>query len=276
MGESRSAFEIWSPYSLRPQVFSIILVFLMVTAFIVVFYYYIKKLDPKSSPTGLHMMMYTLIMGMKKLVYDMLGPRFVKLTPYIAVLFLYVASSNLLAVFGIDPPTSSTTVTFSMAAVTVIGSIVFGIRYQKLAFFAEFLINFTITNKKSNKKYKIPYFINPFAITDYFSAFISISLRLWANITAGTIMLSLFYALPLVFFQINPLVNASGPPTLLFSILAIPLHGYLDILIGLIQAVVFVSLTSAYWSNAIPSKELNALPKGMDEVQVKLLSVTYI
>ncbi|MDE7112011.1 MAG: F0F1 ATP synthase subunit A, partial [Malacoplasma sp.] len=41
-----------------------------------------------------------------------------------------------------------------------------------------------------------------------------------------------------------------GPEIILFSFFAIPIHGFLDWLVGCIQAFVFVILTMCYWNNA--------------------------
>ena len=254
MNDSKSAFDLWSPLSLRPEIVSIAFVTIVLAGFIIWYWISMRKLDPKDPPKGIAFFIFNILNFFKNLVCDSLGPRFMKATPYITTLFIYIVGCNLVSLFGFENPTASTTVTFSMGFVTVLGTLITAIRYQKSRFFLRFLFKFTYTSKKTGKSYLIPYLPNPFGLLDFITPLLSISLRLWGNIFAGGLILSLIYALPMVFFSKNPLIEGAGPEVVLFSIVGAPFQGFLDLLMGVIQAYVFVILTLSYWGNESTSE----------------------
>ena len=65
---------------------------------------------------------------------------------------------------------------------------------------------------------------------------VSLSLRLFGNIMAGTVMITLYYTLMPIFVKI-------GIPA--------ALHAYLDVFSGAIQAYVFTMLTMVFINNKI-------------------------
>lgn len=299
MDEPKSAFDVWNwglrdgNLLLRPEIVSIVVVFLILAGFIIYYYFYMKKLDPKQPPKGMAFFIFNLINFFKNLIFDTVGPAFIKFTPYIITLFFYIAGCNLVSLLGFENPTATTTVTFSMGLVTVIGMVITAIRYQKSRFFLRFLFKFNYTSKKTGKTYLVPYFINPLGVLDVVTPLISISLRLWGNIFAGALILSLLYAIPMVIVGKNPTPDydvIQGPELLIISIFAVPIHGFLDGLIGIIQAYVFVVLTLSYWGNEANSelsnrklieKNLVEQQKGFDvwekeQIQVQLKSVSKI
>lgn len=289
-GESSSVFDLWKPLSLQPQVVSIIMVFIILAGFIIYYYIKMRKLDPKEPPKGIAFFIFNIINFFKRMVFETVGPRFVKITPYIITLFLYIAGCNLISMIGFENPTASTTVTFSMGIVSVVGTICVGIRYQKSRYFLRFLFKFNYVSKKTNKHYLIPYCINPFGFTDVITPILSISLRLWGNIFAGALIIMLIYSVPVALFHKDPLVDEVGPEGLLVSIIAAPFHGFLDLLIGVIQSFVFVVLTLSYWGNESTEEHADydmveydrkIIEQGFDKwekekIQVELKSVTNI
>lgn len=251
--QSTSAFALWvadikdNPY--QPLITSIILVTIILVALSIYYYVKMRKLDVKQAPSGLALFIYLLVNYMNDLVYDVIGEKGKKLVPYFIALLFYLTLSNIISLIGFDNPTNSLTITFTMGFVMFFGTIIFGLRYQKADFFLKFLIKFDLRSKKNpKKKYPIYYCVNPLPLLDYIGPLISISLRLWANIFAGGLILALLYSIPLVFFRINPLSNPPGPQILIFFVVAIPFHIFFDIIIGLIQAFVFTLLTMSYWS----------------------------
>lgn len=252
--EQKSAFDLWNPFSLNTDIVAIAVVFLIISAFVIYYWLSMRKLDVKEAPKGIAFFIFNTINFCKNLVFETVGQRFVKFTPYIVTLFVYIVGCNIISIFGFENPTASTTVTFSMGFVTVIGTIITAIRYQKSRFFLRFLFKFEYHSKKTNKKYLVPYFFNPFGLLEFVTPLLSISLRLWGNIFAGGLILSLLYSIPMLFFQKNPLVQEAGPEIILFSIFSVPFHGFLDLLIGVIQSFVFVVLTLSYWGNEATSE----------------------
>ena len=251
----QSALDYWNPFEFRPEITSIAVVTIILAGILIYYYVSIKKLNPRDPPKGLAFFIFNLISSFKGMVYEVLGKNFVKYTPYFLTIFIYILSCNVISVIGFDNPTALTTVTFALGLGTTLGSIIIGIKYQKINFFYRFLFKFYVTSKKTGKRHMIPYMINPFGAFDIITPWMSISLRLWANILSGALIIILFYSIPMVFFQRNPTVDEAGPEVILFSFFAIPLHGFLDWLVGSIQAFVFVMLTMCYWKNASENEE---------------------
>lgn len=259
-GDDSSAFTLWNPFELRPEIGSIIVVTIILIALLIYYNISMKKLDPKNPPKGIAFFIFSLIGTFKNLVYESLGKEFVKITPYFLTFFSYILLCNIISVIGYENPTSLTTVTFSLGINTTIGMIIIGIKYQKSSFFYRFLFKFYVPTKKGNK-IMVPYCFNPFGVLDLITPWISMSLRLWANIMAGALIIGLFYALPMVFFRHNPTSTDPKPEIILFSFFAIPLHGFLDWLIGGIQAYVFIVLTLCYWNTCTEIEDENYLEK---------------
>lgn len=250
-----SAFDLWKPTELQPEIFSIFLVFLIITFFVIFYNVKIRKLNPKEAPAGLTLLIFNLINFFKLLISDMLGQKFVKWTPYFLTLFVYIWGCNLISILGFDNPTATTTVTFSLGIITVVGSFVLGVRFQRSRYFLKYVFKFSYVDKKTGEKKLIPYFFNPLGVMDNVTPLLSISLRLWGNIFAGALILSLFYSISMAIAGVNPLENNGSPFMLIMGFIAAPFHTFFDLLIGSIQAFVFTMLTLSYWGSEIKGEE---------------------
>lgn len=237
----------WDPFYLTPVIISIFITMLIIS--IIVFYYYfsIRKLEPNETPKGFALLLFILVNYSKQLVFEVLGPKFLKLTPYFLMLFGYILISNLIGIVGFENPTSSVTVTLSMGLVTFIGTFVIGFKYQRLSYLRKFLIGFNIKNKETGEKTYIPIFLNPLEMIGSVTPLISISLRLWGNIFAGGIILALFYSIPMALSGYNPIVEPPNQFVIIMGLFAAPFNAYLDVMTGIVQALVFVLLTMVYW-----------------------------
>ncbi len=170
------------------------------------------------------------IQNVAELVVDMLdgmvkgslGKYAGKFANYIGTVFSFILISNVSGLFGLRPPTADYGVTMPLGFITFV------------------LIHF---NKFKYKKVKgvvadlcDPWpFWAPINIIGYIAVPISLSLRLFANILSGTVMMALVYGLLSVI--------AIGWPAVL--------HVYLDLFSGAIQTYVFCMLTMTYLADAI-------------------------
>lgn len=232
-------------------VFSIIIVTLILLGIILFYYFSIKKLKPNETPKGFAMLLFLLINYAKQLVFEILGPKFIKMTPYFLLLVGYILISNLIGITGIESPTANLTVTLSMGFVTFIGTFIIGFKYQRLWYLRKFLLQITVKDKNSGKeKFYIPLMINPLEIVGAVTPLISISLRLWGNIFAGSLILSLLYGIPMVINKDNPLVDPPNASVLVAGLFAAPINAYIDVLAGVVQTIVFILLTMVYWGMA--------------------------
>lgn len=149
---------------------------------------------------------------------------------YIGTLFIFILFSNLSGLFGLRPPTADYGVTFPLGVTTFF-----------LIHINEFRFN-SVLDVWKDKCSPLPAWLPlwlPINLIGDFAVPISLSLRLFANVLSGTVMMALVYGL------LSKI--AYGWPAVL--------HAYFDIFSGAIQTYVFCMLTMTYISNAIGDKE---------------------
>ena len=157
--------------------------------------------------------------GMVKMV---MGKNAAKFANYIGTIFIFILISNFSGLLGLRPPTADYGVTLPLGLATFT------------------LIHY---NKLKHKKLKgalaelcDPWPIwAPINIIGYIAVPVSLSLRLFANVLSGVVMMALVYGLLRVI--------AIGWPAVL--------HVYFDLFSGAIQTYVFCMLTMTYLSDAI-------------------------
>ncbi|MDR1908287.1 MAG: F0F1 ATP synthase subunit A [Spirochaetaceae bacterium] len=163
------------------------------------------------------------------------GPWARYLAHYMGTLFLFLAGANVIGVlcpvevnflgfhfsppFEIKPPTRDINVTAALALVSIVLVLVFGFLGRGLRGWFRGLL------------YPVPLMI-PFNLLEYLIRPLSLCLRLFGNILGGFILMHL----------ITGLVPLALPPVLSL---------YFDFFDGLLQAVVFVFLTTMYLSEAV-------------------------
>ena len=155
---------------------------------------------------------------LSNVVKENMGPGSRAFIPYIGSLGIYLFLLNMVGLFGIKPPTSDYSVTLGIALTTFF--VVQGYTIKKLGLGGYF------------KGYASPVpLLLPINIMERFMLPISLSLRLFGNIFAATMIMELLYG---ALTGIN-FIAAIGLP--------IPFHFYFDIFDGTIQMIIFVMLT---------------------------------
>ena len=144
---------------------------------------------------------------------------------YIATLFCFILLSNISGLLGLRPPTADYGVTFPLAIITFVI-----IHYSEVRFNKPKQL---WADKCSPLPPWLPIWL-PINIISDLAVPISLSLRLFANVLSGTVMMALIYGL-LGWI-------ATGWPA--------ALHVYFDLFSGAIQTYVFCMLTMTYISSA--------------------------
>ena len=145
-----------------------------------------------------------------------------KFMNYIGTVFIFILVSNISGLFGLRPPTADYGVTLPLGLITFALIHYNKFKYQKVSGVIKGLCE--------------PWpFWAPINIIGEIAVPISLSLRLFANVLSGTVMLALVYGLLSVI--------AIGWPAIL--------HAYFDLFSGAIQTYVFCMLTMTYISDAI-------------------------
>lgn len=155
------------------------------------------------------------------------------LSLYAFVLFLFIWFMNQLGMFlevkvddwvFVKSPTADPVATMSFAMMTLLLSFTFGVQRFGVGGYL--------------KNYTQPVgFMLPINLIEEFTNFLTLSLRLYGNIYAGEVLLTLIG---------NDLAHAGGPFTLILAApLAMIWQGF-SVFIGSIQAYVFVTLSMVY------------------------------
>ena len=152
-------------------------------------------------------------------VEGMIGEKGKRYVPYLVTVLVYIGFSNIIGLFGLKPPTKDMNVTAALALMSIILIEASGIR-EKGA-------------KKWLKSFAEPVaIITPINIMEIVIRPLSLCMRLFGNVLGAFVIMELIK-------QLIPI----GVP-LVFSF-------YFDIFDGLIQAYVFVFLTSLFIKEAI-------------------------
>ena len=197
------------------------IIMVIIFAFAIVVNRKIKKADYTKASTGLLNVVELAVETVDKLVLDSMGQTLApKFQNYIGVLFVVLLTCNLSGLFGLRPPTADFGVTLPIALITFVMIQYQGIKYQKWnrlkGMFEPFFLFF------------------PVNVISEFATPISLSLRLFANIMSGTMMMALIYGL-------------LGKVAIIWPA---ALHAYMDVFAGALQAYVFAMLTMAFVTSA--------------------------
>jgi len=172
-------------------------------------------------PQGIQNVAETLVEASDGLVLSMGGPKAKFAGAWIFMAFAFILVSNLSGMIGLRPPTADWATTLAMALATFFLIQLAGITNRGTAYLKNFLKPF-------------PLFL-PINIIGELARPVSLSLRLFGNVVAGLIIMSLLYGLAPFFFLLG---------------LPVFLHAYFDLFMGLLQTYVFCALSLAFIGSA--------------------------
>lgn len=195
----------------------------------------IKKADPRQAPKGFLLVLESVSRLATGIISGNLGERTRKYIAFFGTLVFMMAPCNLLGLLGLQPPTSNLSVNVTLAVMMFL------------------LIHYTGLKEKGLiariKELCDPFFLfAPLNILGDLALPVSLSLRLFGNLLAGTIIMGLLYSLMRSFMPFGVLGYLVTPF----------LHGYFDIFSGLIQTFIFFTLASFFLSDNMASEEAEA------------------
>jgi F-type H+-transporting ATPase subunit a len=148
--------------------------------------------------------------------------------PFIGTLFLFIATSNLLAIVpGYRPPTGSLSTTVALAICVFVAVPLFGIGLQGLGYFKQYV--------------KPTFFMLPFNIIGELSRTLALAVRLYGNIMSGTVIAAILLSIAPFFFPI--------------------VLQLLGLLTGMIQAYIFAVLAMVYIASASGAHSAGTAPE---------------
>lgn len=202
------------------------------------------KRNPNKAPKGILSLVEPLILFVRDdIAIPIIGKKYKKFIPYLLTIFFFVFFCNLFGLIPIPPFGANLSGNISVTATIA-------------------LITFIITTVHGNKHYwkdivntpgvpwwlKLPLPLMPFVeVVGVFTKPIILAIRLFANMTAGHIVMLAFITLIFIFGALSPIVGyAIAPVSIGFTVFII----LLDVLVSFIQAFVFTLLSAIYFGMA--------------------------
>lgn len=172
--------------------------------------------------------------GINGLTVQTMGEKNAHFAPYIGTLLIFIATSNLSGLVGLRPPTADINTTLGLALITFC-------MIQGFSMYSKGIVGYV-------KSFFQPIvFMAPLNIIGELATPVSLSFRLFGNITGGLIMMSLLYG---ALGAVTEAVLHIPIPILQAGIPAF-LHIYFDLFAGLIQSFIFSMLTMVFVANAL-------------------------
>lgn len=201
----------------------------------------IKNLQGDEEPGRFMTAVVSYVRWIDDYTVDAMGEKYGrKFSAYIGVVFIYILVSNLSGLVGIPSPTANWSVTLVFAAITWVSIQVVSIKENGVkGYFQSFLDPF-------------PFFLIPNIFSEI-APLISLSLRLFGNMVAGSTILSLFYAFT---GWVSSLLPVIGEFNFIGVVIAPILHLYFDLFSGFIQAFLFISLSIIFIGVEVPQENL--------------------
>ncbi len=180
-------------------------------------------------PTGFQNVVELMVEKLDGMVDSPMGKNAPRFYNYIGTIFIFILLSNISGLLGLRPPTADYGVTLPLGILTFVLIHFNQFKYQKPK---DIWVDMC-----SPLPPWLPIWF-PINLISEIAVPVSLSLRLFANVLSGTVMMALVYGLLKWFAVIWPAA----------------LHVYFDLFSGAIQTYVFCMLTMTYINNAIGSE----------------------
>ena len=181
-------------------------------------------------PDGFQNVLELMVEKLSGIVEDNMGSHAPKFTNYICTIFLFILFSNISGLFGLRPPTADYGTTFALGVITFV--LIHVTKWRNQSFKQIW------TDMCSPLPPWLPIWL-PINLISEIAVPISLSLRLFANVLSGTVMMALVYGLLSKIALVWPAA----------------LHVYFDLFSGAIQTYVFCMLTMTYISSSYGDPE---------------------
>jgi F-type H+-transporting ATPase subunit a len=195
---------------------------ILVAVFLLVFFVLVRSRLSVETPGGLqHIVegLHGFIQGQSE---EIIGHHSERFTPFLVTLFIFILLCNLLGVIpGFESPTATPSVPLGCAILAFLYYNLQGFKTKGAHYAADFL----------GPVWWLSWLMLPIELISHFARMLSLTIRLFANMFAGDMV-------TLVFFSLVPL----GVPVAFLG---------LHIGVSLLQAYIFVLLTTVYLSGAV-------------------------
>lgn len=191
-----------------------------------------EKADVRKAPRGMILITEMIVGLCKTVIGDNLKSKTGRYLPFLGTMTLMMVVSNLLGLLGLQPPTSNLSFNITLALMMF-----FLIQYNGI--------------KKGGMMARLKeltepmWLLTPLNVIGELALPISLSMRLFGNILAGSIIMMLVYTVMQTFAPFGFLGYITTPF----------LHAYFDIFSAFIQTYIFFTLASFFLSEQVVSDE---------------------
>ena len=214
-----SDFSVFGPMSSAVRSTIIIVSFLAI--FFIVIGQKIKKLDPKQTPKGFLFAIIMMVDGFNAFITQyMEKDKFKFFGPYLFTIIVFLATANTISLVGLTPPLSNLAVALSFTVMTFF--------IIKIAEFKFITVKKKMKNLFGEVLIMSPIML-PINLIGEVSTPFSMGLRLFVNLLSGVVIATMVYTV------LNWVLG-------IFA--GIMLHAIFDLFFGLIQAFVFLMLST--------------------------------
>ena len=214
--ECRTAFEI-PIFGGIPVPESCVITWVIMAGLVILCKIFVRNL--KTVPTGAQLLIEMLITWLNNFFVDIMGQKGKKYLPFLETLIIYIGVSNVIGLFGLRPPTKDLNVTAGLAIMSIIYIQYCGIKEKGV--------------KRWLRSFKEPMpLLLPINIMELIIKPLSLCMRLFGNVLGAFVIMELV-----------KLCIPVGVPLILSL--------YFDVFDGLIQAYVFVFLTSLFMAETM-------------------------
>jgi len=181
-------------------------------------YVRIKMHTFKEIPKGLQNVVEALVELFENYLHTTVGDKLMFLGNWFFTVFVFILISNLSGLIpGMRPPTADWSMTVGLAIVTFVMIQAMGVKFRK--------------GEYARSLFKPMFLFFPINVIGELARPISISFRLFGNMLAGLIMMSLIYSLFPVFARF---------------VIPAALHVYFDLFSGVLQTYIFCTLSLSF------------------------------
>lgn len=238
-----------------PIVFSLVVVALLAIIISLVVYFKVRNIKEDEAPSSSIVILaegyYNFVNNTFEEVSEKKLP---KAAPLIFSLFTFIVLGNIIQIVGFEGIATSYTIPLFLAFISWIGIYIIGITYQKHRFFLKFVKQ-------------------PLDLIGQFTPLLTLSLRMFGNIIGGTTMVLLGYQL---FGWFGVMLLGEGTRISFFmKFMLAPiftpfLHLYFDIFGSIIQAYVFMMITTISWTLEVSeASEMTSHKESAAKIQKK-------
>lgn len=234
-------------FDIAPEVYSSLLVGLIVSIVSIIICLLAKRADPLKKPKGLLLLAEVGVNFFENFAVKMMGPTFKGFGGFVMGIAMYLFTAFIFGLTGLPSPMTYMAIPLSLGLVSFVMIHATAVRFQKWRYFKRYVDPFPV--------------LLPVNLLSMWAPLLSLTLRLFGNAISGMALMTIMYAaleavnrhifnfLPVImdgFFQ----GNYNG--ALITPIFTGVFHLYFDLFSGFIQTTVFISLTTIYIGQEAP------------------------